>query len=507
MDDKQSFYHLFHFTALKFKNKTAMKFGNLNIDFNQALEQVETFASHLETEEMSAGSVIGAFLENGFAMPLVALSCSKLGATIIPLATSLKYHQVDKIMKVASPDCLIVTEKNKSKILFALNSIEHQTSRLVVLKSSSDTTVVEVILFPKPKFKFSKSRPDCFVLNFTSGSTGNPKPVCISEKAKLARVQKGTIELFDLSFNDTILVSTPQYHSLGFRQSLLPLILGATAIILHSFSPRIWVNAILKDKVSFTISVSSQLAQIINAISPKKLRSIDCLRTLVSSSAPFNKETRDACLRSMHCDIYEVYGASEAGIATIKKLNKDQKQDNSVGWSPHYVDIKIFDVSSKVCVQQDGVIGEIGIKSPTNFNRYFMSDSETTKQFLDGYFLTGDLGYFVDQELFFSGRAKDTIQNGGITVYPADVENVVREFNGIVDACVVGILDEFFNEKIHLVYVSERSIDENSLYRFLFLELPEWQLPKKIKKVNTIPLSLIGKVDRDAVKNIFTIKQ
>ena len=51
-----------------------MKFGNLNIDFNQALEQVETFASHLETEEMSAGSVIGAFLENGFAMPLVALS-------------------------------------------------------------------------------------------------------------------------------------------------------------------------------------------------------------------------------------------------------------------------------------------------------------------------------------------------------------------------------------------------------------------------------------------------
>lgn len=121
-------------------------------------------------------------------------------------------------------------------------------------------------------------------LTMTSGSTGKPKPINLTQNNKYERAM-AHIKLYDITENDRILAATLLYHSLAERLVLLPLLIGATSILLPRFTPSIWLNCVYEQKVTFTIAVTAQLSQIAQLLSSPFIPDISSLRSIVSSSA------------------------------------------------------------------------------------------------------------------------------------------------------------------------------------------------------------------------------
>ena len=118
----------------------------------------------------------------------------------------------------------------------------------------------------------------------------------------------------------------------------------------------------------------------------------------------------------------------------------------------------------------------------------------------EGFFKTSDTGYLKDGILTVTGRLDTVIVSGGLKIHPEVLEEVIREIPGIYDVCVVGVPDRRLGQAIAAVYTGTATAEDiiESLH-----ELPRWQLPKDIMKVEMLPLTGPGKVDRSAIMQLF----
>jgi long-chain acyl-CoA synthetase len=231
------------------------------------------------------------------------------------------------------------------------------------------------------------------------------------------------------------------------------------------------------------------------------------IKKIVSSSAPLDIDTRNKCLNHFACEIFETYGLSETGFVTLKKLKKDNEQNNSIGKPLPFVSVKLFDAHKNNFTHETNTTGEIAVKCSSIFDGYGNDLNEHPKYIFKDYFLTGDLAYLDEKgELTFVGRTQEVIQNSGINVYPLDVEKMVKQYPSVKDACVFGVPEGGSSEKIVLLYSTSFEIDENDLIRFLLKNLTDWQMPKYFRRVSEIDLSPVGKVDRKNMRDKFLRK-
>lgn len=213
-------------------------------------------------------------------------------------------------------------------------------------------------------------------------------------------------KLYNLNANDVILTATPLV--------LLPLIIGATGVILSDYTPERWIDCAARHRVTFTIAVSSQLAQIAASFQDAAVN-LSALRSVVSSSALLQADVKTALLNRLRCEIYKCYGASEIAIATNLDM-RDSHKVRSVGKAINGVDIYIADESgNRLEAMQKG---EIYCKTDLLFKGYYHLEGKSKEALHKGYFKTGDIG-FLDNDgyLYYSGRKKDLIISGGINIY------------------------------------------------------------------------------------------
>jgi long-chain acyl-CoA synthetase len=497
--NKSVIYNAFADQVERNPKKTALIIGNTSVDYGALFQEVVNFEAALFLPTMKKAP-IAVISENGFLFPVVALLASKLDITVVPVASGLRAKQLQRVIELAKPAVIVVT-KSMAAMMQVLQQIPQRHFTIVQVESATDLRVTRVVEANRvSKIRCNKIFSG-FVMNFTSGSTGTPKPVCVSQAAKLDRINAGTADLFGVTRDDITLVSTPQYHSLGFRQTLLPLVTGGTGVILSRFSVESWVDAIDSHKVTFAIGVASQLGQVVEHLDQAMASRLRSLVTLVSSSAPFSSQQREACRKKLPCRIFECYGASEIGIATTLEIRDQSGDQNSVGVAADYAEIRIFDRQDRSSQLAVGAIGEIGVKSRLAFSHYHGLPGVTAQSTVDGFFLTGDLGYLSEAgTLCLAGRANETIQNAGITVYPRDIEQSCTSIPGVREACAVGIVDALGHEKIGLLVVADDDVSNNDILRQLMRELAAWQMPSKISRSGAIPLTAIGKIDRMAVR-------
>ena len=124
------------------------------------------------------------------------------------------------------------------------------------------------------------------------------------------------IRVYKITQDDKILAATPLYHSLAERLVILPLILGATSILLPRFTPAIWLKCVEEQKPTFTIAVSAQLAQILELLKQPDAPKITSFRSIVSSSALLEASVKYELIDLLHCEFHEMYGTSEVSTVT-----------------------------------------------------------------------------------------------------------------------------------------------------------------------------------------------
>lgn len=494
--------------AEKFPNKIAIIFNDQTLLYDDVRKRTQQLSGLLQDMGVRRGDCVIVLLDNSIEFSIVLLAAAELGAMLAPLCASLPANGIQKAIESTGSRFIFGQDLAVQRLLQReddIPSIARKDMLIVGSKIEGCRQLEETETLADGRYPLGTVAVPAdqdYILTLTSGSTGAPKPITLSQATKIRRSIQGAKALYGLGENDVIITSSPMYHSLGLRLGLMPMLIGATSVILETFSPAAWMEAVEKTKVTFALMVSSHLELIVKKIKPNST-DLSSLKTIVSSSALLKPDVKQACIERFDCEFHECYGASEVGIVTNLSPEDSRENLTSVGKALPFVHIQIVDEEGKVL--PIGEKGEITCRSKTMFSRYFKNKEATQESLVDGYFFTGDIGY-LDQEgyLTLCGRKKDMIIAGGTNVYPEDVEEVVRQVGGVKECAVIGVEDAYFGEAILAIIVEEENgADIRAIRAYCAGNLADYQQPMAYEIVSELPKSKLGKLTRHTLREQF----
>ncbi|WP_411337996.1 class I adenylate-forming enzyme family protein [Ruminococcus gauvreauii] len=483
----------------KYADKIAIWCDEEEMTYREIGDFVSQYANYLTSRGVRRRDVIGIPMNNSIESVALIMAAACVGAGLAPINPTISVDQIDTAFQAGNVTHVIARSAFYKQI--AGRKMPYLTGCRLCLDSVSEGMDSMRDVKSQPA-----DRPDLtgidgtetLILTMTSGSTGTPKPIELTQENKLQRAF-AHVRLYGITENDRVLAATPLYHSLAERLVILPLLIGATSVLLPRFTPKLWMDCVEKQKVTFTIAVSAQLSQIAQIMSSPFAADLSGMRSIVSSSALLEPHVRTELIAKLQCDFNEMYGTSECSTVTNINFREAINYQNSVGRPIPEARLKILRDDGTEA--ETGEIGEIACKTKLLYNGYY-GMPEMTKEALtaDGYFKTGDLGK-VDQDgyLYFCGRKKELIITGGINVYPQDVEHAVFSLPEIKECAAFPYLDERLGEVVALAVVVKEGQDltKRAIQMCCAKKLADFQQPHKIFMMQELPKNAMGKLTKN----------
>jgi O-succinylbenzoic acid--CoA ligase len=270
-------------------------------------------------------------------------------------------------------------------------------------------------------------------------------------------------------------------------------------ILQHGFDVA-QVNAAIDSGATLVSLVPTMLYRLLAArIAPPP----DSLRLILLGGAAADPELVRRC-QALNIPIATTYGLTEAcsQVAT-QTPQATERKPGSVGRAVPGTHIRVLTESGTEAAV--GEYGEIVVSGPTVMQGYFDNPQATSDALREGVLHTGDIGCFdEDGDLRIVQRRSDLIVTGGENVYPAEVEAALRAFPGVQDACVVGVPDSEWGQRVvaAVMPVSGAEIALEELLAFARGRLAGYKVPRVIRLLDALPLTASGKIERRAVQEL-----
>jgi acyl-CoA synthetase (AMP-forming)/AMP-acid ligase II len=367
------------------------------------------------------------------------------------------------------------------------NEVE-QAIHMAQRKGETRCIVVDSVEPAEPDFSVmggaSRSADDIVLLQHSSGSTGLQKGVALSHRAVFNQLN-AYAPAIGLSDSDVIVSWLPLYHDMGLIASfVLPVLLRVPLVLMSPFD---WVRAPAKlmqltSKYQGTLTWLPNFAYNFCAtrIRERDMEGVDLssLRAVINCSEPVYGSSHQAFLNK-----FARWGLQESALATCYAMAENtfavtqsaigqpvaHNEGGGIGNAGQVssgkplpnVQIRILDADRKDL--PENTIGEISLKSDCMLSGYYNRPDATAQAFHDDWYLTGDLGYVLNGELFVTGRKKDLIIVGGKNVYPQDLEQLTGEVNGVRAGRVAafGVFNESAGTEDIVIVAEAESDDEN----------------------------------------------
>lgn len=442
-------------------------------------------ASLLEETQLENGFRVGIMLDQGIVYTAAVIGVLCAEGIMLPLNTHATEDNLRTIFMEVRIDVLITSAKFEDLCIAA--GFENKMLIWEHLK---------VCNYEEKKGFFQKyiaeNNAECNYL-LTSGTTGHAKVVVLTTEIEQKRIQM-EIDTFALTKKDCILIATPPYHCVGQRMILSALCVGAHIIFLRGYTPENWIRAVEVHKVTYTISVPTQLEQICRYAEESRMddfvQRVQSLRILAATSAYLKESTKQRLKQYFMADLYNIYGSSEAEWMAIADLRKESMEPNSLGQAVSGSEIRIF--ADGKFLENDEV-GEILFRGPTLMKQYLSGDAS---HLWNHFYRTGDLGYLDSKnELHYKGRCCDMIICGGVNIYLSDIERAVMSAAGVKDCKAYGIYSELFGELagVDVVLLENVELTERDIKKHCCIQLNGFQMPRRVRIVPEIKRNTMGK--------------
>ena len=337
------------------------------------------------------------------------------------------------------------------------------------------------------------------MLMATSGTTSKPKLVPISHANVLAAA--GAIgSAFSLGPTDLCLDPMPLHHVHGLISAALSSLLAGSAVhCTKGFSPAEFAVAFqVLQPTWFTASPAMHLALREHFEQAGATPPAGRLRFFRSSSAPLPPSAIGALEALFGAPLIETYGLTEtASMVCSNPLPPAERKQGSVGIA-FGSEIRVVNASGQPCPVDEP--GEIAIRGPSVITAYL--DNAAADSFLDGWLLTGDIGRLdADGYLFIVGRAKEVIKRGGLSVYPAEVDDALCASPDVAEAVTFAVAHASLGEDVVAAVVPRAgaSLDGTSLRNEVARRLSTYKVPSVVLVVDSIPKNETGKFVRKQV--------
>jgi len=370
-------------------------------------------------------------------------------------------------------------------------SIEH----FVTGKSANPPSVVQ-------------KESDPLAITLTGGTTGFPKGVLVSHKARCASAIAAAEE-FGLDETDIVAASTPLFHTAGlFVWFGTAVMQGASVVLAESWGPIEFMQLVEQEKITAAFLVPSQLNDLIThrGFSTAPLKT---LRNIGYAGAPMGRALSERVRAALPDVVFtENYGQSEACPITIRCQKHGADKRQTVGRAASNAEVGIVDQDGRLL--PPGEIGDIVTRGDQLFDEYFNDPQETREAFrlADGWLLTGDVG-FLDDDGFLTlvDRSKDMLVSGGENVYPAEIENALYQHAAVAECAVFGIPDERWGEvpAAHVVLAPGAAVLEEELIDFCTTKIARFKRPRVVKFVSDLPKTSVGKIHKFALREPYWV--
>ena len=335
---------------------------------------------------------------------------------------------------------------------------------------------------------------------YTSGTTGNPKGVQLTNGNYMAFFKASQdAEWADFAVGDANLVAMPNFHVAGANMGLTTLAQGSFGVIIKTVTPDALFDMIEKFRIANMFLVPAVILMVVQH--PRiKTTDISCVKRMFYGASPITEELlKNAQAIFRDCGFFQLYGLTETVGGGTALQPQDHKGALLRSCGKAYPGLGIKVVSEDGAEVKQGDVGEIVMSGPIVMKGYWNKPEATEKSVKDGWFYTGDAGYFdKDGYLFIHDRVKDMIVSGGENIYPAEVENAVFGHAAIADVAVIGVPDEKWGEAVKAIIVLKpgMSVTAEEIIAYTRTRIASYKLPKSVDFIEVLPRNPSGKVLR-----------
>lgn len=495
--------------AQHFPDKRAIVDAHRSVTYREFHERTNRLANYLVAQGITKGDLVGLSIGSRAEHFEALFAIAKIGALAIPFDFNWSAQECAAMLRFFAPKAFFIETRTETEGLTA-SAREHiaRNALIVVAGQRRDgTSQFEEVLSQGDSRDpvVAVAGADPFLLMITSGTTGFPKACSIDHETYSLRCLNYNIAK-GMNHNERALMALPVHFNAGRGSVMAILYLGGTVIIQEKFDAERFLQTIERDKITYTMLVPLLCERLLRSEHLSKYRTAS-LRFLGITGGHLSKELARDARQRLSPGIFEAYASTDCGQITSVDAEDWENHGDTVGKPIWCVLTRITDDNGKEVTQ--GESGEICVRTPLAIQGYYRN-SQATEEFLaGGWCHTGDIG-FLDNDgyLHISGRKKNMIKSGGISVFPDEIEEALRKHPAVADAAVVGFKSPEWGEAVQAFVVLNQNAQcsADALIQHCKDSLAAYKAPKAIEFVSTLPRTGLGKIDRGQLRNLGATK-
>ncbi|MFU8926824.1 acyl-CoA synthetase [Acinetobacter puyangensis] len=504
--------------AYIYPNQDAIIHGSRHISWREKYQRCRQFAHQLQQLGIKKNDTVSVLLANVPAMIEAHFAVPMAGAVLNTLNTRLDAKTIAFMLEHAESKVLLVDPEFRQVALDALKLIPQQD--IIVIDVFDEEFDGEQIAMgdyeyeswlkqgdPDFEWHLPQDEWDAISLNYTSGTTGNPKGVVYHHRGAYINAASNIIAC-GMTPRATYLWTLPLFHCNGWCFAWTMAANGGTNICLRKVDPDLIFKLIAQHKVDYFCGAPIVLSMLINTPKQQQIAFDHRVEVMVAGAAPPAAIIEG--MRKIGINVTHVYGltetygpsalcASQAGWSDLSIEEQAQLHSRQGVPYPLQDGMKVLDPETMQPVPKDGeTMGEIMFRGNIVMKGYLKNKAATDEAFKDGWFHTGDLAVCqTDGYAKITDRAKDVIISGGENISSLEVEEVLYRHPAILTAAVVAKPDSRWQEVpcafIELKQGMHATADE--IIEHCRQELARFKVPKDVI-ITEIPKTSTGKLQK-----------
>lgn len=470
--------------------------------FVQLKEDSEQFADFLYRKGFKKGDKISFMMGNSFQSANIIIGAMYAGMCVAPINLQAQHDVLKHVLEHSDTKLVFTTEMQKPLLDKALAKVNHEIEVIVIDRDARKA--IPAFCQTNTSIPAVEEEDPALIL-YTSGTTGLPKGVILTNKNMIASGQN-VIESHELTDQDVALCSLVLYHINALCVSLMSTIVcGATLVVPHRFSKSEFWQTISDYRCTW-FSVVPTIISYLNADSEIKGHDYQLgqVRFGRSASSALPASLHQSFEEKFGIGIVETMGLTETGAPILSNpLDPAKRKYGSPGIA-YGNQVKIVDPEGNECPR--GTVGEIMIKGENVMKEYYKAPDVTAQNLnADGWLNSGDLAYMdEDGYVFVTGRLKELIIKGGENIAPREIDDAFYKHPSVQDAAAVGIPDEHYGEEIMVCVTIKPGFDCTiaQLREHCVEHLTPYKTPKVIKILDELPKGPSGKIQRLKLKEL-----
>lgn len=492
--------------------------GNDNrteVYYSEFAETVRNTARFLQSKGLQKGDRIATASHNHWHTVVHYFAAWILGLVAVPINLGEDDERVEYILEAGKAKLVFVREKYHERIKELIKRKESLADiELIVCDDKTDSfTKITGSL----KLEENLGEDEALIV-FTSGTTGPPKAVVLSQR-NLLEDARAISDWHDIDSDTRMMCVLPIHHVNGTVVTMVtPFFVGGSVVLNQRFHVEKFFPVVHQEDVHI-ISVVPTFLQYLNShYSEKKLPNYPTLREIICGAGPLTVKVARTFEDLFNIPIMHGYGLSETTCYScflpIDLPDEEHKKwINDFGYPSIGIPIpanemQIHDPDGNTLGENER--GEIVIRGVNVMMGYYNNQQANEETFKHGWFRSGDEGFYVNDEkgrpfFFITGRLKELIIRGGVNLAPLEIDEIINKAPGVKAGIAVGFENDWYGEEVGAYIQLKEGVEENNvpILDYCKEHLPHSKQPKVVVFGDQIPVTSTGKYQRRKVTHLF----